>query len=64
MYAVNTIAGHQASAESWEPVALCPESPVAGGGTQRSGQAAFGMCRGGRMFAPTKVWRKYTARLT
>ena len=29
---------------------------VGGGGTHRSGQAAFGnMCRGGRMFAPTKV---------
>merc|ERR1711976_1133114 len=33
---------------------------VGGGGTQRSGQAAFGnMCRKGRMFAPTKVWRKW-----
>ncbi|KAK7253639.1 ribosomal protein L4 [Aureococcus anophagefferens] len=32
----------------------------AGGGTQRSGQGAFGnMCRGGRMFAPTKTWRKW-----
>ena len=26
----------------------------------RSGQAAFGnMCRGGRMFAPTKQWRRW-----
>ena len=33
---------------------------VPGGGTQRSGQGAFGnMCRGGRMFAPTKVWRRW-----
>lgn len=33
---------------------------VAGGGTQRSGQAAFGnMCRSGRMFAPGKLWRKW-----
>jgi len=33
---------------------------VAGGGMYRSGQAAFGnMCRGGRMFAPTKTWRKW-----
>jgi hypothetical protein len=31
---------------------------VSGGGTHRAGQAAFGnMCRSGRMFAPTKVWR-------
>merc|ERR1712032_210448 len=30
------------------------------GGTHRAGQAAFGnMCRGGRMFAPTKIWRKW-----
>merc|ERR1712198_592457 len=29
-------------------------------GTHRSGQAAFGnMCRGGRMFAPTKQWRRW-----
>ena len=29
---------------------------VPGGGTHRAGQGAFGnMCRGGRMFAPTKV---------
>ena len=33
---------------------------VGGGGTQRSGQGAFGnMCRGGRMFAPTKIWRRW-----
>merc|ERR1712240_169274 len=33
---------------------------VRGGGTHRSGQAAFGnMCRGGRMFAPTKQWRRW-----
>ncbi|MRB67779.1 50S ribosomal protein L4, partial [Bacillus thuringiensis] len=33
---------------------------VRGGGTHRSGQGAFGnMCRGGRMFAPTKVWRRW-----
>merc|ERR1711994_520566 len=31
-----------------------------GGGTHRSGQGAFGnMCRGGRMFAPTKTWRRW-----
>merc|ERR1712107_830263 len=33
---------------------------VRGGGTHRSGQAAYGnMCRGGRMFAPTKTWRRW-----
>ena len=54
-------AGHQTSAESWgtgRAVARIPR--VGGGGTHRSGQAAFGnMCRGGRMFAPTKTWRKW-----
>lgn len=51
----------QTSAESWgtgRAVARIPR--VGGGGTQRSGQGAFGnMCRGGRMFAPTKIWRKW-----
>jgi len=60
-YAVNKYAGHQTSAESWgtgRAVARIPR--VRGGGTHRSGQGAFGnMCRGGRMFAPTKVWRRW-----
>lgn len=60
-YAVSTKAGHQTSAESWgtgRAVARIPR--VSGGGTHRAGQAAFGnMCRGGRMFAPTKVYRKW-----
>ncbi|RKO91484.1 ribosomal protein L4 domain-containing protein [Blyttiomyces helicus] len=60
-YAVSAKAGHQTSAESWgtgRAVARIPR--VSGGGTHRAGQAAFGnMCRGGRMFAPTKVWRKW-----
>merc|ERR1712183_486277 len=60
-YAVKDIAGHQTSAESWgtgRAVARIPR--VRGGGTHRSGQGAFGnMCRGGRMFAPTKTWRKW-----
>lgn len=55
------IAGHQTSAESWgtgRAVARIPR--VRGGGTHRSGQGAFGnMCRGGRMFAPTKPWRRW-----
>uniref|UniRef100_A0A1B6LV75 Large ribosomal subunit protein uL4 C-terminal domain-containing protein n=3 Tax=Graphocephala atropunctata TaxID=36148 RepID=A0A1B6LV75_9HEMI len=60
-YAVNKDAGHQTSAESWgtgRAVARIPR--VRGGGTHRSGQGAFGnMCRGGRMFAPTKTWRRW-----
>merc|ERR1712230_272403 len=60
-YAVSKEAGHQTSAESWgtgRAVARIPR--VRGGGTHRSGQGAFGnMCRGGRMFAPTKTWRKW-----
>jgi len=60
-YAVSNRAGHQTSAISWgtgRAVARIPR--VGGGGTQRSGQGAFGnMCRSGRMFAPTKTWRKW-----
>lgn len=60
-YAVSKLAGHQTSAESWgtgRAVARIPR--VRGGGTHRSGQGAFGnMCRGGRRFAPTRVWRRW-----
>eukprot|EP01118_Nematostelium_gracile_P001861 TRINITY_DN1192_c0_g1_i1.p1 TRINITY_DN1192_c0_g1~~TRINITY_DN1192_c0_g1_i1.p1 ORF type:complete len:390 (+),score=128.46 TRINITY_DN1192_c0_g1_i1:129-1298(+) len=60
-YSVSKYAGHQTSAESWgtgRAVARIPR--VAGGGTHRAGQGAFGnMCRGGRMFAPTKTWRRW-----
>jgi len=60
-YAVSKYAGHQTSAESWgtgRAVARIPRVP--GGGTHRAGQGAFGnMCRGGRMFAPTKTWRRW-----
>merc|ERR1711939_919920 len=60
-YAVNKDAGHQTSAESWgtgRAVARIPRVP--GGGTHRAGQGAFGnMCRGGRMFNPTKTWCKW-----
>merc|ERR1712024_111308 len=63
-YAVSEKAGHQTSAESWgtgRAVARIPR--VRGGGTHRSGQAAFGnMCRGGRMFAPLKTWRRWHKR--
>ncbi|XP_058110086.1 large ribosomal subunit protein uL4-like [Magnolia sinica] len=60
-YAVSKRAGHQTSAESWgtgRAVSRIPRVP--GGGTHRAGQGAFGnMCRGGRMFAPTKTWRRW-----
>merc|ERR1719262_1840182 len=54
-------AGYQTAAESWgtgRAVARIPRAP--GGGTHRSGQGTFGnMCRGGGMFNPTKVWRRW-----
>lgn len=57
----NFVLGHQTSAESWgtgRAVARIPR--VRGGGTHRSGQGAFGnMCRGGRMFGPIRVWRRW-----
>ena len=59
------LSGHQTSAESWgtgRAVARIPR--VRGGGTHRSGQGAFGnMCRGGHMFAPTKVYRRWHRRV-
>lgn len=60
-HAVSREAGHQTSAESWgtgRAVARIPR--VRGGGTHRSGQGAFGnMCRGGRMFGPIRIWRRW-----
>jgi len=60
-YGVSPGAGHQHSAESWgtgRAVARVPR--VSGGGTSRAGQGAFAnMCRKGRMFAPTKIWRRW-----
>lgn len=64
-YAVSTAAGHQTSAESWgtgRAVSRIPRVP--GGGTHRAGQGAFGnMCRGGHMFNPTRVWRRWHRRV-
>jgi len=60
-YAVGEKSGMEHSAESWgtgRAVARIPR--ISGGGTSRSGQGAFGnMCRKGRMFAPTKTWRRW-----
>merc|ERR1711966_391892 len=63
-YGVNMKAGMQHSAISWGTGRAVSRIPrVQGGGTHRSGQGAFGnMCRGGRMFAPNKTWRKWTAK--
>ncbi|KAI8640479.1 ribosomal protein L4 domain-containing protein [Parasitella parasitica] len=64
-YAVSDKSGEQSSAGSWgtgRAVARIPR--VNGSGTRRAGQAAFGnMCRGGRMFTPTKVMRQWHVKI-
>lgn len=58
---VNKYAGVMTSAESWgtgRAVARIPR--VAGSGTHRSGQAAYGnMTRGGHMYSPKVTWRRW-----
>uniref|UniRef100_H2YDJ0 Large ribosomal subunit protein uL4 C-terminal domain-containing protein n=1 Tax=Ciona savignyi TaxID=51511 RepID=H2YDJ0_CIOSA len=62
-YAVNRFAGEQTSAESWgtgRAVARIPRGvvvPIA-----RDKQRSVNMCRGGRMYAPTKTWRRWHRR--
>mmetsp|Transcript_14096 Transcript_14096/g.33583 ORF Transcript_14096/g.33583 Transcript_14096/m.33583 type:complete len:413 (+) Transcript_14096:87-1325(+) len=60
-YAVKAKAGYDTAAESWctgRAVARIPRAP--GGGTHRAGQAAFGnQARGGGMFNPTRIWRRW-----
>ncbi|ABW98199.1 rpl1 (nucleomorph) [Hemiselmis andersenii] len=60
-YSVNQSSGMNTSAISWgtgRAVARIPR--VKGSGTNRSGQGAVGnFCRGGRMFSPTTIWRKW-----
>uniref|UniRef100_A0A7S2YM03 Large ribosomal subunit protein uL4 n=1 Tax=Entomoneis paludosa TaxID=265537 RepID=A0A7S2YM03_9STRA len=64
-YAVNIHASKKVVASSWgtgRAVARIPR--VGGGGTSRSGQGAFGnMCRGGRMYNPSKTWRKWNRKI-
>ncbi|KAF1741724.1 hypothetical protein MXB_37 [Myxobolus squamalis] len=64
-YAVSRLAGVQCSAASWgtgRAVARIPR--VRGSGTHRASQGAYGnMCRGGHMFNPTTVWRKWHRRV-
>lgn len=65
-YCVKDQAGMDYAAESWgtgRAVSRIPRVP--GGGTHRAGQAAFGnMCRGGRMFHPTRIWRKWHRKIS
>jgi len=65
-YAVSPKAGMQTAAESWgtgRAVSRIPRVP--GGGTHRAGQGAFGnMCRGGRMFSPTKTYRRWHRKIS
>jgi len=60
-YAVKNEAGYGTAAQSWgtgRAVARVPRVP--GGGSHRSGQAAFAnFCRGGGMFAPTQTYRRW-----
>lgn len=60
-HGVTAKAGMEYAAESWgtgRAVARIPR--IGGSGTSRSGQGAFGnQCRGGRMFAPLKTWRRW-----
>lgn len=60
-YAVTRLTGMNHSAASWgtgRAVARIPR--ISGSGTQAGGAGAFGnMCRGGRMFAPTKTYRRW-----
>mmetsp|Transcript_38569 Transcript_38569/g.111438 ORF Transcript_38569/g.111438 Transcript_38569/m.111438 type:complete len:411 (+) Transcript_38569:74-1306(+) len=64
-YAVSKKAGYDTAAESWgtgRAVSRIPRVP--GGGTHRAGQGAFGnMARGGGMFAPTRIWRRWHRRI-
>eukprot|EP00933_Yihiella_yeosuensis_P035455 TRINITY_DN28_c0_g2_i1.p1 TRINITY_DN28_c0_g2~~TRINITY_DN28_c0_g2_i1.p1 ORF type:complete len:408 (+),score=119.99 TRINITY_DN28_c0_g2_i1:89-1312(+) len=64
-YAVKHKVGYETAAESWgtgRAVARIPRAP--GGGTHRAGQATFGnQARGGGMFNPTTVWRRWHRRV-
>lgn len=60
-YAVTRLTGMNHSAASWgtgRAVARIPR--ISGSGTAAGGSGAFGnMCRAGRMFAPTKTYRRW-----
>jgi large subunit ribosomal protein L4e len=64
-YAVNRLSGMKHSAHSWgtgRAVARIPR--VQASGTSAGAMAAFGnQCRNGRMFAPTKTYRRWHRRI-
>jgi large subunit ribosomal protein L4e len=64
-YAVNRLSGMKHSAVSWgtgRAVARIPR--VKGSGTHAAAAGAFGnQCRNGRMFAPTKTYRRWHRRI-
>jgi large subunit ribosomal protein L4e len=64
-YAVNRLSGMKHSAVSWgtgRAVARIPR--VKGSGTSAAAAGAFGnQCRNGRMFAPTKTYRRWHRRI-
>ena len=64
-YAVNRLSGMKHSAESWgtgRAVARIPR--VSASGTSAGAMGAFGnQCRNGRMFAPTKTFRRWHRRI-
>jgi len=64
-YAVNRLSGMKHSAESWgtgRAVARIPR--VKGSGTGAGSMGAFGnQCKNGRMFAPTKTYRRWHRRI-
>merc|ERR1719333_1178838 len=65
-YAVYYKVGHDTAAASWGTGRAVSRIPrVGGSGTHRSGQGAFGnMCRKGRMFAPTKTYRRWHRKIS
>uniref|UniRef100_A0A7S1M9G7 Large ribosomal subunit protein uL4 n=1 Tax=Alexandrium catenella TaxID=2925 RepID=A0A7S1M9G7_ALECA len=64
-YGLSMKSGYDTAAESWgtgRAVSRLPRVP--GGGTHRAGQGAFGnMARGGGMFNPNRVWRRWHRRV-
>jgi large subunit ribosomal protein L4e len=60
--AVKKDAGHGYSAESWGPGRAVARVPrIKGGGTHASGSGAFAnMCRGGHMYNPKRIWKRWT----